>query len=195
MATALLLSGLAAACASAASSSSSSPSFAPPVAPELLSALRSSEQAAFRADLSSSGSFASAAGSAAVRRAERFRSSLQEGRLRAGPTVSTIYGSLTGVTSANVTQFLGVPFAQPPVGDLRWKAPAKPAAWGSRNATWWGNTCPQSEANTWGLFTGNAEDCLNLDIYMPSRTPPAGGWPVMVFFYGGSFTCEWGGWV
>lgn len=74
------------------------------------------------------------------------------------------------------------------MGDLRWRAPAKPQPWGARNATWWAPTCPQTEADTWAIFTGTSEDCLNLNIYAPSGAPPPGGYPVMLFFYGGSFT-------
>lgn len=43
----------------------------------------------------------------------------------------------------------------------------------------------------WGILTGLSEDCLNMDIYVPNKAPPAGGFPTMVFFYGGSF--EFGG--
>ena len=144
--------------------------FAPPVGADRLEALRVAERAAFLADLQAAAleqgakTWSNAVASATVRKAERFQESLRDGRLRAGPTVSTIYGNLTGVTSANVTQFLGIPFAQAPVGDLRWRAPVKPTPWGSRTAQWWGATCPQSEADTWALFTGTSEDCLNLNV-------------------------------
>jgi para-nitrobenzyl esterase len=123
-----------------------------------------------------------------VRRAERFRASVASGRLTAGPSVQTIYGSVSGITGGNVTQYLGVPFAAQPVGDARWRAPGKPAPWGAINATWFGPTCPQTEANTWAIFTGTDEGCLNLNIYAPSKAPPPGGFPVMLFWYGGSFT-------
>jgi para-nitrobenzyl esterase len=159
---------------------------APPAAP--LTALAEAERAAFLSDARAAGSLPPALALASVRRAERFRASLASGRLAAGPVAHTSYGDLVGVGGGNVSQWLGVPFAAPPTGPLRWRAPAPPAPWGTRNATWFGPTCPQTEANTWAIFTGTSEDCLNLNIYAPSAPPPAGGYPVMVFWYGGSFT-------
>ena len=51
-----------------------------------------------------------------------------------------------------------------------------------------GLTCMQTEWY-WGILTGVGEDCLNMDIYVPNNsTPPPGGYPVMLFWYGGSFT-------
>ena len=146
-------------------------SFAAAASSAELDALLASERAALLADAASLGPPA-ALSAAAVRRALRFKDSLAAGRLRTGPTISTIYGTITGVTGGNVTQFLGVPFAQQPVGQLRWKSPLPPQNWGSITATWWGPCCPQTEVNTWGLFTGMAEECLNLDIYAPSKPPP-----------------------
>jgi para-nitrobenzyl esterase len=99
-----------------------------------------------------------------------------------------VYGDVTGVTGGGVNQFLGVPFAAQPVGPLRWRAPLPPPHWGAINATWFGKTCPQTEANTWAIFTGTDEACLNLNVYAPAAPPPAGGYPMMLFFYGGSFT-------
>jgi para-nitrobenzyl esterase len=124
----------------------------------------------------------------AIRKAKRFQSNLESGVFTLGPTIHTIYGDITGVQSGNVTQYLGVPFAAPPTGPLRWKAPAKPSNWGSKNATWFGFTCPQTEADTWAIFTGTSEDCLNMNIYAPLAPPPPGGYPILLFWYGGSFT-------
>jgi hypothetical protein len=175
-------------CLAALASADASAAAAPPPAADAAAraALADAERAAFLADARSAG-LPAALSQASVRRGQRYLASLASGRLAIGPTVSTIYGSLTGVTGGNVTQFLGVPFAAPPVGPLRWRAPAKPANWGARNATWFGPTCPQTEANTWAIFTGTDEDCLNLNVYAPSAPPPAGGYPIMLFFYGGSF--------
>ena len=149
--------------------------------------IRATERASVLADVSAGGPQLAISNSA-VRRAERFRDSLAAGRLTVGPTVTTIYGDVTGVSGGSVNQFLGVPFAAQPVGNARWRAPAKPANWGSINATWFGKTCPQTEADTWALFTGTDEACLNLNIYAPAKPPPPAGWPIMVFWYGGSFT-------
>jgi len=46
------------------------------------------------------------------------------------------YGNVTGFNDGNTTHFLGVPFAAPPVGNLRWKSPINPAPWGHINTTW-----------------------------------------------------------
>lgn len=58
-------------------------------------------------------------------------------------SVETKYGTVVGVNSTNVYQYLGIPFAQQPVGDLRWKSPVEPLPWGTLNATWWGPGCIQ----------------------------------------------------
>ena len=104
--------------------------------------------------------------------------------------VQTSFGNLTGVTDGVVTQFLGVPFATPPLGNLRWSPPLPAKPWPrTRNATWWQKACPQNDLNFyWGIFSGMGEDCLYLNVYYPAgKKPPPGGWPVMVWFYGGGF--------
>ena len=74
---------------------------------------------------------------------------LRRERLGAGADViaNTSYGALVGVGDGVVNQWLGVPFAAPPVGPLRWRAPAPLAPWAParRNATWFAPTCMQSE--------------------------------------------------
>lgn len=102
-------------------------------------------------------------------------------------TVTTKYGSLTGLDLGNVTMYLGVPFAQPPVGPLRWVNPLEVAPWGSLDAQWPRDICQQNDYLPWGLGTGMSEDCLYMDIYVPSTPPPPGGFPVMLFWYGGSW--------
>ncbi|MGX7896835.1 carboxylesterase/lipase family protein [Tsuneonella sp. HG222] len=102
-----------------------------------------------------------------------------------------------------VVAFKGIPFAAPPVGDLRWK-PAQPASatWtGVRDATRYGQVCvqnpapqrfpPNSATDIPENFTGMSEDCLNLNIWTPARA--AGEkLPVMVWLYGGAYN-EGGG--
>ena len=163
------------------------PSYAAGATPSV-EEVRSLEAAAFLRDAAAVG-LPEAAALFQVRKASRFREALASGRFSAGPIAHTTYGDVVGVSSGNVSQWLGVPFAAPPVGGLRWRAPQPPAPWAApRDATWFGPTCPQTEANTWALFTGTSEDCLNLNVYAPAAPPPAGGYPVMLFFYGGSFT-------
>src|ERR1700693_4017085 len=97
--------------------------------------------------------------------------------------VQTQYGALqSAATSNGLYAFRGVPFAAPPVGNLRWKAPQPPANWkGIRDATTFGNVCPQ--INSAGVYAGD-EDCLVLNVFV-SQTPPNQQQPVMVFFHGG----------
>lgn len=98
--------------------------------------------------------------------------------------VCTQSGQVQGAVEANYRAFRGIPFAAPPVGDLRWRPPAAPASWqGVRNATAFGNQCPQTDYN--GGVLGN-EDCLTLNIF--AINPPAtSNQPVMVFFHGGGW--------
>lgn len=90
----------------------------------------------------------------------------------------------------NAYEFLGIPFAMPPLGPLRWMRPQPPANWtGVREATQYQASCAQS-AN--GLAPGNiSEDCLYLNVYVPLKPSTPGPLPVQIFFYGGSWS--WGG--
>lgn len=107
----------------------------------------------------------------------------------AGPrhevTVST--GTLRGhESSAGTWQFLGIPYAKPPVGELRWRPPQAPTAWtGVREAVAWGDQAAQNPALERFGEGGMSEDSLYLNV----TTPKAGAkLPVMVWFHGGGFT-------
>lgn len=92
-------------------------------------------------------------------------------------------GAVQGVATANLYAFRGIPFAAPPVGNLRWKAPQPAASWiNVRDASTFGNECPQFELNT-GQYGGD-EDCLTLNVFS-SQSPAQQPQPVMVFFHGG----------
>ncbi len=96
--------------------------------------------------------------------------------------VCTQSGQLQGALEGSYRAFRGIPFAAPPVGDLRWHPPAPPAKWqGVRPATAFGNRCPQLDSS--GMPVGD-EDCLTLNVY--AVNPPA-SWkqPVIVFIHGG----------
>jgi len=100
-------------------------------------------------------------------------------------------GLLRGTTNADgsVRVFKGVPFAAPPVGDLRWKEPQRAAAWtGVRKADKFASACLQT--NVFGdIYFRDAqpsEDCLNLNIWLPAK-PRSKKLPVFVWFYGGGF--------
>jgi para-nitrobenzyl esterase len=91
-------------------------------------------------------------------------------------------GAVQGVVAGDTRAFLGIPYAAPPVGNLRWRPPALPLAWqGVREAASFGNICP--EINYSGVLVGN-EDCLVLNVFT-SNPPPQAKQPVMVFFHGG----------
>ena len=92
-------------------------------------------------------------------------------------------------TDPSVRVFRGIPFAAPPVGDLRWKAPQAVRAWtGVRNADTWGTRCMQGPM--WGPLmtrdTQMGEDCLYLNVWMTARNAKAKQ-PVLVMFHGGGF--------
>lgn len=79
-----------------------------------------------------------------------------------------------------------MPFAAPPIGDLRWKGPEPEPSWtGVRNATKPGDSCVQ-DASSFTIGSGISEDCLYLNVFTPKpdNAPKA----VLVFFYGGSWS-------
>lgn len=104
-----------------------------------------------------------------------------------GVVVATHAGKVRGsVTGHGTRQFLGIPFAQPPVGALRWRPPRDVTPWrGVRPATSFGSRCvqPPSQDATSGLV--GAEDCLYLNVSAPARRPGE-RLPVMVWVHGGS---------
>lgn len=103
--------------------------------------------------------------------------------------VETAYGSLKGYVNGGTLVWKGVPYAKPPVGDLRWKAPEDPEPWqGVRDAFTPANKCTQlfttdEWIRTGGVDPNSSEDCLYLDIYRPQHP---GRLPVYVFIHGGS---------
>ncbi len=96
-------------------------------------------------------------------------------------------GDLAGVTADGAESFKGVPFAAPPVGDLRWRPPEPPANWtGVRKADAFGPICMQASRG----FFANApmsEDCLTLNVWRPAGAKAGDKLPVMVWIYGGAF--------
>lgn len=97
--------------------------------------------------------------------------------------VVTDRGPVRGVTLGGVRSFKGIPFAAPPVGDRRWRAPEPAACWSAvRDANAFGAVCPQVDAM--GNPVGQ-EECLTLNVWSP-ETAPSAPLPVMVFVHGGA---------
>ncbi len=83
-----------------------------------------------------------------------------------GPVANTTEGPVRGLTKDKVSQFLGIPYAAPPVGDLRWRPPQPPRKHGLLDATQYASPCPQ--VTSLGVFAGPAsinEDCLYLNVF------------------------------
>src|SRR6185295_2214551 len=96
-------------------------------------------------------------------------------------------GTVSADPQNGITIFKGIPFAAPPVGDLRWKAPAPVKAWtGVKKADAFANACyqpPNSQGNTAPVN----EDCLYLNVWTPATSASA-RLPVIVWVHGGGFT-------
>lgn len=98
-------------------------------------------------------------------------------------------GKVRGVSQDGVVSFKGIPYAAPPIGNLRWRAPRPVAHWnGVRSATQYGHDCMQlpfpSDAAPLGATPG--EDCLVLNVWVPPGQGKA-KLPVMVWIYGGGY--------
>ncbi|MEV0321716.1 carboxylesterase/lipase family protein [Streptomyces sp. NPDC050658] len=103
------------------------------------------------------------------------------------PLVRTEAGWLRGESTAEGRQFLGVPYARQPVGDLRWKEPRPVEPWrGVRAATGFGNRCVQNASWDPGYENpSHTEDCLDLNVYAPEGRERR---PVLVWLHGGGLT-------
>lgn len=107
-----------------------------------------------------------------------------------GPEVRVRDGALTGLSSDGVDSFRGVPFAAPPVGALRWRAPQPAAPWRDvRAATRNADACMQTPVpgNAAPLTVSVSEDCLYLNVWRPAGVAAGAKLPVLVWIHGGGF--------
>jgi para-nitrobenzyl esterase len=101
--------------------------------------------------------------------------------------VPTQYGPVLGTTIGNMRAFAGIPYAAPPVGELRWEPPRPHLRWSAPlRATQFANHCPQNQS-AFGLKS-ITEDCLYLNVFAPSGSSSRSHLPVMVWIHGGAFT-------
>ncbi|CAN5401055.1 carboxylesterase/lipase family protein [soil metagenome] len=111
---------------------------------------------------------------------------------------TTRTGAVRGIEGAGVRAFLGLPYAAPPIGDQRWRAPQPAEPWtGIRDATRIGSDCVQALGRRAVLGGGGgivvgSEDCLSVNVYAPAGEVEQPR-PVMVYLHGGAFTIGAGG--
>jgi para-nitrobenzyl esterase len=104
--------------------------------------------------------------------------------------VRTRDGRVRGLYNDAAREFLGIPYAAPPEGALRWRPPQPARPWtGIRNARMPGHNCAQTGSLATGVpVTSDFEDCLSVNVYTPKHQSDRRPLPVMVWIYGGGFT-------
>ncbi|KAK7050555.1 carboxylic ester hydrolase [Favolaschia claudopus] len=124
----------------------------------------------------------------------------------AAPSITLDSGTFVGTAGTNTQSFLGIPFAQPPVGDLRFRLPVANAAYtGTHNATAMGPACPQQAIklpiltglpqevvddvvnSIFGTVFPASEDCLTINVIKPTSATSTSKLPVVAWIFGGGF--------
>ncbi|WP_293942859.1 MULTISPECIES: carboxylesterase/lipase family protein [unclassified Sphingobacterium] len=106
------------------------------------------------------------------------------------PTVTTSLGAVQGTSDSAVDAFKGIPYAAPPIGELRWRAPQPVKPWkGVRDASKFCADCAQAgwPRASDKIRENTSEDCLFLNLWRPSSATKNAKLPVMVWIYGGGF--------
>ena len=107
------------------------------------------------------------------------------------PRAQTANGTVVGVTlPSGVKAFRGLPFAAPPVRENRWRPPQPVKSWtGVRMADRFADQCMQARVFGDMMFrnSGNSEDCLYLNVWMPPNATASSAMPVLVYYFGGGF--------
>ena len=120
----------------------------------------------------------------------------RETQAQNAPEVKIHTGELQGIAERDVLAFKGIPYAAPPVGDLRWREPRAAAPWqGTRKAQTFGAGCiatPGVPAEFGGDTGRQSEDCLTLNVWTP-KLGGAAKLPVMVWIHGGAYVFGSGG--
>ena len=107
------------------------------------------------------------------------------------PTAQVNTGLLQGAVEHNMQVFKGIPYAAPPVGDLRWRPPQPAKPWaGTRDASQFGPSCPQPYVKnlSTGLNLPGDENCLHLNVFAPLKSSQ--NLPVMVWIHGGGMLVD-----
>ncbi|MCT4351737.1 carboxylesterase family protein [Streptomyces sp. Je 1-79] len=105
------------------------------------------------------------------------------------PVVTVAQGTLRGQNHDRAQEFLGVPYAAPPVGDARLRAPREPRRWsGVREANLQAPACVQFSPFGLADPTAVSEDCLYLDVYRPQGAKAGARLPVILWIHGGAYS-------
>ena len=109
----------------------------------------------------------------------------------ATPIVDLGEGPVRGRVRGGMNIYLGIPYAAPPVGELRWRPPSPPAPWRDPlEAVAFGNVCAQDTTGLPGFgHVSDTEDCLYLNVFTPAGSTPGDRRPVMFWIPGGGLYC------
>jgi para-nitrobenzyl esterase len=111
----------------------------------------------------------------------------------ADDTVKVDSGLVSGISTNGVRTFRGIPYAAPPIGDLRWRPPQPVAPWtGVRDGSEYGPECPQTQYPNGSVYVRPmrplSEDCLSLNVWTPVKAGDRQRLPVLVWIHGGALT-------